>query len=293
MPSRFSLPWNLWKSEGRVLNPLNLDGTTERPMGTTLLHASAGLRCHLGFYRAGSAQPMHSHPTPTVSLLLSGSVHEVVSRSEVSAGISSISIKPPGIRHRDVYGRNGAVILSVAIDDPDHWAAALPPPEWTWRPLTGRDYGEVLASLTAPDRLRDATFELLALGGRVPRRKGIPPRWLRVVEEQLREDPDRSLSAVAAEAGVHPVHLARAFRLWYGITPSAFRLVQRTSSAIGAALWGGKAASTVAHDVGFADQSHMARSIRSATGYSLSELRRLALQSLGPPAPASRCAGRA
>ena len=270
------------------MNLLNLDKKAELPMGTTLLYASAGLRCHLGFYREGSAQAMHSHPTPTVSLLLSGSVHEVVSRTEVSAGASSMSIKPPDVRHRDVYGRNGAVILSVAIDDPGHWAAALPPPEWTWRPLIRRDYGEVLASLAAPERLRDATFELLALGSRMPQRKGNPPRWLRIVEEKLREQPDLFLSDLAADASVHPVYLARAFRRWYGVTPSAFRLVQRTSAAVGAALWSGKAASTVAHDVGFADQSHMARSIRSATGFSLSELRHMALRSLGPQSPARR-----
>jgi AraC family transcriptional regulator len=267
------------------LNPLNLDAKAELAMGTTLLYASGGLTCHLGFYREGSAQRMHTHPTPTVSLLLSGSVHEQVSRSEVSAGASWISIKPPGVRHRNVYGRNGAVILSVAIDDPDHWAAALPAPEWTWRPMIRRNYGAVLASLTAPGRLRDATFELIASCSRVTRREGDPPRWLRLVEEQLRAHPDLSLGVVAADAGVHPVYLARAFRRWHGVTPSAFRLVQRTSQAVGAALWSRKTASAVAHEVGFADQSHMARSIRSATGYSLSELRHMALRSLRPEAP--------
>jgi len=262
------------------LNPLNLDARADLPMGTTLLHASPGLKCHLGFYREGSSQAMHSHPTPTVSLLLSGWVHEAVSRNEVSAGASSISIKPAGVRHRDVYGKNGAVILSVAIHDPGHWMAALPPSEWTWRPLARHAYGAALTFLAAPDGLRDATFELLALGGRVPLKKGAPPRWLRDVEEQLRDRPDLSLGVVASGASVHPVYLARAFRQWYGVTPSAFRLIQRTSAAVGAGLWSDRSASTVAHDVGFADQSHMARSIRSATGYSLSELRHMALRSL-------------
>jgi AraC family transcriptional regulator len=264
------------------LNPLNLDLADDLPMGTTLLYSSGGMTCHLGFYREGSAQPMHSHPSPTVSLVLSGSVREEVSGSEVSAGASSISIKPPDVRHRDVYGPHGAVILSVAIDDPKHWAAALPPPEWAWRPLVRRDYGQVLASLAVPHRAHDATFELLAMGSRVARREGDPPRWLRVVEEQLRDRPDSTLSTVAADSGVHPVYLARAFRSWYGVTPSAFRLAERTSAAIGAALWRDQAASTIAHDVGFADQSHMARSIRAATGYSLSELRLMALRSLRP-----------
>lgn len=265
------------------MNPLNQAANGERPMGTTLLHASRGLRCHLGFYREGSVQPMHSHPTPTVSLLLSGSLREEVAGREVAAAAWSMSIKPADVRHRDVYGGNGTVILSIAIDDPEPWAAASPL-EWTWQPLGPLDSRALIASLATPDRVRDATYELLALGRRSSRRAGSPPKWMCVVEERLRECPDQSLHLVAAEAGVHPVSLARAFRRWYGVTPSAYRLYQRTSAAIGAGLWSAKAASAIAHEVGFADQSHMARSIRAATGHTLSELRRLALRSLRPQA---------
>jgi AraC family transcriptional regulator len=138
----------------------------------------------------------------------------------------------------------------------------------------------MLALYGAPDPTDETLFELLSLPGGAACGQGIPPRWLREVEERLQARPDSSLSMVAEHAKVHPVYLSRAFRRWYGTSPSVFRLRQRTSAAIDAALWSGKAASTVAHEVGFADQSHMVRSIRSATGHSLSELRVLAAQSL-------------
>lgn len=259
-----------------VLNLSNFGGAGGLQMGNTLLYASDAFTCKLGFYREGSSQEVHSHPTPTVSLLLSGSVQEVVGHREISAGPCSISIKPPDVRHSDVYGRNGALILSVAIHDPDHWCAAVPEPEWAWYPLLRRDYFDLLATVATADRLCDATFELLARGTKAPLRKGIPPKWLRLVREQLCARPDLPLSMAAAEAQVHPVYLARAFRGWYGISPSAFRLMQRTSVAIDAALWSGRAAAAIAQDTGFADQSHMARSIRSATGHSLTQLRLLA-----------------
>lgn len=274
------------RPERSVLNLSNLAAPGESQMGSTLLFSSNGLRCHLGFYREGSAQGMHSHATPTVSVLLSGTVHERVDSREISASASSISIKPAGIRHSDLYGRNGALILSVAVDDPEHWAAAVPSAEWAWRPLLKRDYHSLIASLnSSSSALCDASFELLAFGANASQRRGEPPCWLRGVKEHLCDSPDAMLGNLAAEADVHPVYLARAFRDWYGISPSTFRLVQRTSAAIGATLWGNKAASAVAHEVGFADQSHMARSIRAATGHSLSELRLLAARSLATGRP--------
>ena len=105
---------NLGASGGLVLNRSNLAVPT---MGSVLLHASAGLTCRLGFYREGSAQREHRHPVPTVSLVLSGTIHERIRGREVTARPRSISIKAPDVPHSDVYGRNGALVLSVVLDE--------------------------------------------------------------------------------------------------------------------------------------------------------------------------------
>jgi len=213
---------------------------------------------------------------PFVSLVLSGSVHEVVGRRSASANACSILVKPPDVRHGDAYGRNGALILSIAIHDPKLWSAAIPKPEWARHSLTRCDQAGLFATFANSDRPGEAVFELLALSTKAAPRKGIPPQWLREVKEQLCDQPGLPLSVVAVRARVHPVYLARAFRAWYGMSPRTFRLAQRTSAAIEAGLWSRRATSAIAQDVGFADQSHMARAIRSATGHSLSQLRRLA-----------------
>jgi AraC-like DNA-binding protein len=51
-----------------------------------------------------------------------------------------------------------------------------------------------------------------------------PPPWLRAAEEFLRANFMQAidLRQVAAASGVHPVHLARVFRQFYGVTPGQY-----------------------------------------------------------------------
>jgi AraC family transcriptional regulator len=107
--------------------------------------------------------------------------------------------------------------------------------------------------------------------------RGAPPGWLRQLAEKLMEEPRTSIQSLASEAGVHPVYLARAFRRWYGVPPSEYRLRVRTSRGLASALFCQRGAAEAAHSAGFADQSHMCRSIRSSTGVTLSRLRALYL----------------
>jgi AraC family transcriptional regulator len=240
-----------------------------RPFGSrsATLHASGGLTCRLSFYGSEARQPTHSHALPVISLILTGSVHEEVGGREEAAQSGHLSVKPADVRHSDAYGHQGALILSVAVDSPDLWTHAVPDQQWGWAKTDTREQAEIV-SLFRRAGPAEAVFELLGLAARRKRQAGLPPAWLARVAERLADDPDVALDALAAEADVHPVYLCRAFRRWFAVSPSAFRLRRRSSIAAEALLAGRGAASQIAQEAGFADQSHMTRSMRKVTGHS-------------------------
>jgi AraC family transcriptional regulator len=71
---------------------------------------------------------------------------------------------------------------------------------------------------------------------------------------------------VARRAGVHPVYLARCVRRWYrtGVAEELRRL--RVRSAAAGLAESSRTVSDLAHDNGFADEAHLCRTFRRATG---------------------------
>jgi AraC family transcriptional regulator len=99
-------------------------------------------------------------------------------------------------------------------------------------------------------------------------RTGRAPGWLQRVREQLEEQSNTRLGVarLAQDAGVHPVHLTRAFRQWFGCTVSGYQ--QRVRLRHAGELLGrpGRTLSQVALDAGYTDQSHFCRHFFNATG---------------------------
>lgn len=83
----------------------------------------------------------------------------------------------------------------------------------------------------------------------------------------------RSLQALAEVAGCHPITLTRAFRRQFGCSIGAYvrrrRLEQASSMLRGTDL----PISAVSARTGFADQAHLTRALRHATGYTPAVLR--------------------
>jgi len=73
------------------------------------------------------------------------------------------------------------------------------------------------------------------------------------------------LGNLAALAGMSRYQLIRGFRAATGLTPHAWQLNQRINQAR-ACLRAGKALADIAHNLGFADQSHFQRMFKAHTG---------------------------
>jgi AraC-like DNA-binding protein len=74
-----------------------------------------------------------------------------------------------------------------------------------------------------------------------------------------------SLELLSAVAGAKPAYLCRVFQQQIGLPPHRFRAHLRVAQAR-KLMARGRDCSTVAHDVGFCDQSHLTRCFKELTG---------------------------
>lgn len=101
------------------------------------------------------------------------------------------------------------------------------------------------------------------LPGTVASGKGLIGRAQELLAEHLHQA--LPLDRLGDELGLSKFHLLRTFQKETGLSPRQWAMQLRTRRAKGL-LRKGVAASEVAHDLGFADQSHLNRHFRAAYG---------------------------
>ncbi|MGH7572195.1 MAG: helix-turn-helix transcriptional regulator [Gemmatimonadota bacterium] len=238
-------------------------------------------------YRPGEALPSHNHERAYFCLVVRGGFMERDGFRKRECDSATLIFHPPGVGHSDRFGRVPSRCFNVELDD--RWlgriseAGCLPQASVVFRRqrtnwLARHLYDEFRAS----DPVGRLAIEGLALAlladalrfeGRVPRPA---PRWVDRAVEMVRADPANppGLGEIAAEIGIHPVHLARVFRGRHGcsIGEYARRIkIERAAETLGQT---GLPIGRLAHRLGYADHSHFSRSFRRATGLSPSEYRR-------------------
>jgi AraC family transcriptional regulator len=230
----------------------------------------------LSHYPPGGEQPRHAHDHVQISFLLAGRIEESIGARTYAPIAAGACIKKAGTDHCDRWGRHGALMLSLRLDRVDSDEDA---PADSWARADLKRVSLILRSAMADEGGAGTGLlaaDLLACIGAAEPGRGAPPRWLERVREAATELADFSLARAAEGAGVHRVHLSRAFARHYGLPLSVYRQRVRIARALsGSVRRREEPLAAIAHCAGFADQSHMTRALRSATGATPGGLRRL------------------
>ncbi|MGH8242844.1 MAG: helix-turn-helix domain-containing protein [Steroidobacteraceae bacterium] len=231
-----------------------------------LLLAEAGTFARLSFYPPGLRQAAHSHERAHVSIIVAGSIREVSAAGDEIGSALQFNLRPYQSTHRVIFGPQRALILAANVE---HIITRETASGWIHRNLSAAE--RALLKCMLDDRLAsnvdiEGPIHDLLAGIEEESFRGAPPRWLLQARARLIEDPTNArIDALARTASVHRAHFARAFQHWFKTSPSAFQRRAMLSRAI-ACVASGQSHALAAHAAGFADQSHMCRTMRSLIG---------------------------
>ncbi len=237
-------------------------------------------------YQRSMALPEHSHELGFFTLILNGYYSEMLGSKTVVYSPQTVLWRQAELTHTDRIEAASSRFFFVEIQRsfsdrlrecervPDHLAernGAL-----TW--LASRLRSEIIAGDAASPLIAEGiTLEMI---GNLTRKRGDiekrAPKWLVRVIERLREEFTENISSesLAADAGVHPVHLASVFRKFHGETIGEY--VQRLRVRHASQLLGDldMPLADIAYSSGFTDQSHFNRLFKRHTGMTPGEFRR-------------------
>jgi AraC-like DNA-binding protein len=222
----------------------------------------------------------HGHEGVHLCAVRAGGFAESLGRHTelAAAGVLRLS---PSARHDIRFGPDGARCLLVEVG-PDDAAALRRLPRNSafildpWLSELARRLDRAIAS--EPSAASDLVLEMLAQVARreLGRKAGPPPAWLVRVRDRLADESRHPPSAntLAFAEGVHRVHLVRSFRDHFGCTLRGYVRRRRVMVATRLLQLTDLPLSHVAAEAGFADQAHLSRTLRSATGVTPLALRR-------------------
>jgi AraC family transcriptional regulator len=254
--------------------------------GTAAGARSAGaVTLTLTEYAPGTVVPSHAHAHPYFCYVSSGGFEELGEAGSYVASRGTLVFHPAAETHSDEFGDAGGRCFNIEVGgdvdlvrDPGvvrgagvRYAAEL------YREMRAWDAASALVAegLTSALIARvdyDASRDALRAEPTSRRTRGDIARAV----ERLRADPCNppSLAQLAAESGLSALSFARAFRRQFGCGVGAYVRAERVEMAKRALAESSSAVSTIAAELGFADQAHLTRVFRDATGWTPAAFRR-------------------
>ena len=236
-------------------------------------------------FRAGHTIPWFEPEWGYLALVLDGSMQKSFSQETWTLARDSFATLPSGAGHRTDFGATTTHVVTLYPRSEEAgtlFTRFLRERREISAPTAVTLGRRIACEIEAPDvssalAVEGLVLQLLAMGEReaaTPARGGAA--WLSVVIELLHErSPSApSLGELGAEAGVHPGHLARAFRQAVGVTVGEYSRSLRLEWAA-EQLAGDKALAQLALEAGFSDQSHFTRAFRRHLGVTPGRYREL------------------
>ncbi|HLL75440.1 MAG TPA: AraC family transcriptional regulator [Pyrinomonadaceae bacterium] len=238
--------------------------------------------------RVDGEVPRHTHEDAHFLLVVRGAYITSAADALPLCTSPTLIFNPAGTTHRDRFQTRGGLFFTVSVGRES--LDLFPRPLRAVERPTGFRGGEILrlalgmykemraADDLSPVLLEGMALELLGRAARLRAEGGPkPPRWLRRAREMVHDRRDESVPVgeIAEAVGVHPVHLARAFRRHYGATVGEYARRLRVEHARRQLAATDLPLSRIATAAGFYDQSHFSRTFKRATGVSPAEYRRL------------------
>jgi AraC family transcriptional regulator len=238
-------------------------------------------------YPPGLRMPRHEHEPAYFSLVLRGGYTETIGDAELRGRPAALISHPPGRAHAVAFHQEEVRIFraevkprwlerlreySVRIESPDCFEGG---------PAVGlalRLYREFRESdRYSPLAVEGIILEMVAeIARRAEGARGRrAPLWLERAREMLEAQAGvvPTLSALAAEVGVHPVHLAHQFRRFYRESVGEYARRLRVERACAEMARTERPLSEIAADAGFYDQSHFSNAFKRHTGLTPAEFR--------------------
>jgi len=262
----------------------------ERPNDRHFGHSSevrevAGLRLAERSYLSNFRTPVHSHQRAYFCLILDGTSTQTFGSNARLRKPMMTLFYPPDELQSETFGTGGGRIFNIEVDS--RWlinfrkysvikdeSTCFPGGSVTW--LMMRLYEEFLGNNHVSSlAIEGLTLEIIAEASRKSMSNNGSARWLEQARDILHEQfaDNTSLASIAGIVGVHPVHLASAFRKHYRCTVGDYRRRLRIEYACRELSRSNLSLAEIALAAGFSHQAHFSRIFKRLMGITPTQYR--------------------
>lgn len=250
----------------------------------------ANLRLQKTAYAENSGSELHWHENARFVFVLRGAFAEEYERKKRECRSLTMIVRPPLEKHSENYHGKGIICLSVDIQ-----------PQWIERlkqydinlersaDFRGANLSRLIMKLSDEFAARDDASSLaveallLEIAIEVSRQEkrftaeNKAPRWLSDARDFIHAEYifNPTINNIAVAANIHPVHLSRMFRRYYGCTIAEYIRRLRVESACLALANSNETLAAIAASSGFSDQSHLSNIFKRLMNVTPAEYREI------------------